>query len=236
MLIRTHPDSQVSLAECGKAGRPYFPNYAFDGYINDEHRWYAECEVDGVCIKAPIPGWLQSADALKIYELAYYAAGDICELGTAFGLSCSILARACAASGRGGVIETVELNPDVSAQAQANLRACNLHDKVVFHVGDAENACRAMLAAGRTFAFAFVDHSHAYWPVYRANQILKDLLVPGGLVLFHDYNDPRNTADKLESDETGVYGVYDAVQDSVVADHFEFIGSYGCTGLFRKPL
>lgn len=235
MPFQTHPDSQVTLADCGKMGRPYLPNHPFDGYINAEHRWFAECELDGVCIKAPIPGWLQAADALKLYELAYFTPGDICELGTAFGLSTSIMARALAASGRDAVIETVELDPAVSAQARKNLEACGLAGRITFHTSDAERACRGFLDAGRSFTLAFVDHSHAYWPVFRANMILKDLLVPGGLILFHDYNDPRNVSDKLESDATGVYGVFAAVQDSVAAEGFEFIGSYGCTGLFRKP-
>lgn len=229
-----HPESAVDFDLLGKVGRPYLPNFPVDGYINPEHRWFSECEMDGVCIKAPIQGWLQAADALKLYEMAYFANGDILELGTAFGLSTSIMAKAVKSSERSCRIETVELDPKVSAQAARNLRDHGVANCVNFNVGDAESVCSKMALVGRKFGFAFIDHSHAYWPVYKSNLLLKDLLAPGGLALFHDYNDPRNAKDKLESDASGVYGVYAAVHDSLSPKDFEFVGVYGCTGLFHR--
>jgi hypothetical protein len=41
-----------------------------------------------------IEGFLHKAEALKLYEMGYYAKGDILELGTHKGLSTSILAHA----------------------------------------------------------------------------------------------------------------------------------------------
>ncbi len=94
-------------------------------------------------------------------------------------------------------------------------------------VGDARELTARLVAEGRRFGFAFVDHSHAYDLVHAACLDLKRLVVPGGFALFHDHNDVRNGRD-------GQYGVASAVRDAFADGSFRFWGTYGCTGLFRR--
>jgi hypothetical protein len=89
--------------------------------------------------------------------------------------------------------------------------------------------CRAEVAAGRTYRFAFVDHDHAYRSVLDVCRELSRLVAPGGFCLFHDYLDARNY------DPTNTeYGVFQAVRDGLEASAFEPYGIFGVTGLFRR--
>ncbi|MCL4190227.1 MAG: hypothetical protein KJZ87_00670 [Thermoguttaceae bacterium] len=74
-------------------------------WIDATHRAIAGCPLaDGVLVQLRdrggriIPGWLRREDALKLYELAFFAPADILELGSFHGLSTSILAQAAAHS------------------------------------------------------------------------------------------------------------------------------------------
>jgi predicted O-methyltransferase YrrM len=49
-----------------------------------------------------VPGWLRPEDALKLYELAYYATGPILEIGTYRGKSGTLMAIAARARRPGG--------------------------------------------------------------------------------------------------------------------------------------
>ena len=91
----------LPLDQLGRASRPYLPTHEFGGsFINDSHRFYSTCpSKDGMLIDVGVVGWLLRADALKLYELAYFAAGDILEIGCSHGLSTSSIARAVARGG-----------------------------------------------------------------------------------------------------------------------------------------
>jgi hypothetical protein len=175
----TNHDTFLPLEELGKASRPYLPTHAFGGpFINESHRFYSTCpSKDGMLIDVGVVGWLLRADALKLYELAYFAPGDILEIGCSHGLSTSIIARAVIDSGLPRRIDTIDLDP-----------TC---------------VTRELAGAGRTFAFVFIDHHHSYRPVFDVCVELASLTAPGALCLFHDYNDPRN-ADPANED-FGVY-------------------------------
>jgi hypothetical protein len=68
-----HPETHLERNELGKP-RPYQPTVAgFRQFINDHHRHYQECPTNGVLIDIGIQGQLRPEDALKLYEMAYFA-------------------------------------------------------------------------------------------------------------------------------------------------------------------
>jgi predicted O-methyltransferase YrrM len=274
-MFMLHPESAISLEQCGRVNRPYMPNYDFGMFINEEHKKYSEYLCDGPCIIHPIRGWLQPADALKLYELSYFSEGDICEFGTGYGLSTSIIAEAVYSSinlrikcpsesgkGRslgGGVaeqrfpspcsrpqesrkdrikqmIDTVELNAEHITAAKLNLIRLKLDSVINFHTGDAEIICQKFCQIGKKYNFIFIDFNHAYLPTYRITLNLKKLCKKGTLILYHDYNDPNNIDAQLEKEifsDRIAYGVYSAVHDAMKQIRLQFVGVYGCCGLFR---
>ena len=232
--VISYADTWMSLDALGQE-RPYHPTYeSFGVAIDDFHAYLANCPLDGIVIKLGLAGWLQRADALKLYELGYFANGDILEFGTYCGLSTFILAKAIQSSGRRAHIVTMELDPRVTMLAKRNLASRSVDSFVDFREGDANATCSKLIAEGRKFSFAFIDHSHAYEPMVLACERLAQLLTVGSFCLFHDFNDPRNTATPGVGESENQYGVYAAVQSALDRKQFEFYGIFGCCGLYRK--
>ncbi len=233
--LSRHLDSRFHVGAERVAPTPYQPNYPIEeSYINAQHASYASAPMKGALIDLGIPGWLRVEDALKLYELAYFSAGDVLELGTHQGLSTSILARALIDAGHGHRLVTIDMEQVYIDKARAELAARQLDGDVEFLCGDAGPFLDQFMAEGRTFGFAFIDHSHAYGPVLKASQSLGQLLSPGSFALYHDYVDRRNTM-RCDVGESGKeYGVVAGAQDGLATDLFEFFGCYGCTGLFYR--
>jgi len=214
---------------------PYLPTYDFPSpHIDETHGVIANAPLkedsliqmpNGQWFASAIPGWLRREDALKLYELAYFASGDILELGSYHGLSTSIIARATLNSSKPKHIESVDLDPACTKATKNNLKRLGLLKLVNARTADAVVAVEEYAAKQAQFGFVFIDHSHAYQPVYDACKALVRVW------LFHDFNDHRNR-DATNKD----YGVYQAVMDSLDMNQFEFYGIYGCTGLFRRVL
>jgi cephalosporin hydroxylase len=213
----------------------YLPNYQFAGsYINDFHEYLGNCKMNGSIIDIGVPGWLRKQDALKLYELGYFAHGDILEFGTNRGLSAYILAKAIIASGRDAKLVTMELSSELSQVSKDNLRRENVVDQVEFRVGDANATCLRLLEEGRRFGMAFVDHSHAYEHVASACRRVNELLTVGSFCVFHDYADSRNSGRRGVGESPEEYGVIAGIEDELDPLFFDFIGTYGCCGVFRK--
>jgi len=237
-LLNKHADSFLRLEDLGTKFPRYRPTFFFPGeFINESHRFFSICPVDGALIQIkdrhwfgqPIAGWLRREDALKLYELAYFASGDVLELGSYHGLSTSILSQANEDSPLTNTIYSVDRDPACVQMTYRNVRRKGLGISVRTLCGDASTLVRRMASEGRSFEFVFVDHSHAYDPVYNVCRELGNLIGLGGFCLFHDFNDLRN-ADGENKD----YGVYQAVRDGLSSSAFEFYGIYGCTGLYRR--
>ncbi len=231
--LQRHKDTWVLFEELGIA-RPYRKTYRFDGdYINEHHRHFATCPTgrNGIsaCIDIGVNGYLQRGDALKLYELAYFCAGDILEIGTFNGLSASIMAQALSDAGSAGVIVTDDISAESSELARHNLEKLGRAARVQFNVEDAPRFMNRLCAQGRKFDFVFIDHWHGYEATFDAAQLAKQLLNPGGFLLFHDYNDQSN------AEPEHVYGVVQGVADAILIDkEFAFYGCFGCVALFRK--
>lgn len=237
--MHRHPDTFLTLEQLGARIPPYQPTYDFPGpHIDEAHAALARSPVkDGFLIQRRdarwlgqiIPGWLRREDGLKLYELGYFTEGDILELGSYHGLSTSILSEANQRAPRRKRLVSVDLDPIAVRAARFHLWRAGLAQHVRVEQREALAALRALAGEGRQMTFVFVDHSHAFQPVYDVCRELPSILAPGGFCLFHDFNDPRNR-DAANQD----YGVYQAVTGGLDPAEFEFYGCYGVTALYRR--
>ena len=227
-------DTNLLLDELGGVFPQYRPTYDFKSdFIDDNHRFYSMCELDKnkTTIKHPagIPGYLRSEDALKIYEMTYFSNGDIVDFGTLRGLSTAIMSEAVYDSNNQNEIYTVEIYRLWTYRAKFYLRAIFGNEKIKFVTKDVIDFIDLAIKKEKKFGFVFVDHSHKYEDVYQVCIRLEKLIKPEGFCLFHDYNDSRNND---QSDED--YGVYQAVNDGLSKNNFEFYGIFGCSVLFKR--
>jgi predicted O-methyltransferase YrrM len=211
--------------------QPYRKTHKFEGeFINASHRKLSLAPTGRmgipVCIDIGIDGYLQREEALKLYELAYFNIGDAIELGTYRGLSTSIIATALR-DGSKGRLETVD-NAWSNRSARKNVTRLLGSDAVTFTLRDATKRLDEVRAQGRKVGFMFIDHWHGYNETFEAAERSKEILSPGGFILFHDFLDPANTQ------PSHPYGVYQAVIDSFGDDdRMQFSGLFGSTALFQ---
>jgi len=236
--LHRHAHTLPAADALGQVLHPYQPTHTWAGEHLDR-QWRALAELplnDEQLIQMKtrrwfgkvMRGWLRREDALKLYELAWHARGDILELGCYHGLSTSILARAVHATDRTRRIHTCDLRADRVKHTLRNVARFGLGRYVHAEALDAIELTRRFADAGRQVEFAFVDHSHAYEPVLQVCRLLDRVIAPGGFVYFHDFNDARNHRENPD------YGVFQAVMDGLSPEAFEFWGTYGCAGLYRR--
>ncbi len=236
--MNVHKNTLMQLEELGTQFPGYQPTFGFQGeFIDAAHRFFSECPVNEdsqvqmrneVWFRTVIKGFLRRADALKLYELAYFAQGDILELGSYQGLSTCILSQANHNSSLRKRIVSVDLSLLRVSQTLLNLHTMRLHGDVTVMWAEAVSAIRRLARDHREFEFVFVDHSHAYDPVYAVCRELRTIVKKGGFCLFHDFNDFRN-----KDGSNREYKVYQAVTEGLAAEEFEFCGIYGCCALYR---
>lgn len=231
--MNRHDTSFRASEELGKRPGDYKPTFDFAGaYIDETHQSFDSCPLhdDGFTINwdPEIAGWLQREDALKIYEMAYFSNGDILELGSYHGLSTSIISLANLKRSDRKMVYSVELDEECHKRTEETLRRKGIQERAKLVNDDAGKFVRESAKKGKKYGFIFVDHSHAYEPVYEVCQFFDQILKKDGFVLFHDYNDPANLDPEQPEME-----VYQAVRDGLNQDAFEFYGIYGCTALFK---
>jgi len=229
----THPETFLQASNLGAEITKYRFTYPIYSFIN-AHQAFLDLTPDNALVLLtapgllehntgkPMEGWLWKADALKLYEMAYFAEGDVLELGTYAGLSTCIIAQAIVDSSRNSMVLPIDI-ADYGWKANADLN--HVGQQIDFHLGPAIEQVQSLIAAGRKFGFTFVDHSHTYEEVAAICPMLDKVAKPGSFVQFHDYNDPRNGNEPN-------YGVWQAVMDTLPPT-FQFCGVYGCSGLYR---
>jgi hypothetical protein len=224
-----HPNTWISEETLGKVYHEYRRTYDFPSEILDPaFRALIEDSPRGMLVRK-IKGWLRTADALKIYELAYFCAGAILELGTFEGLSSSVIASAIRNSGRQREFTSVDVNSAHSLAASANLMEAGLINYVELVVSEGADYLDHAITTGRQYGFVFIDHSQAYKDVVEVCTRLGKIAMHGAFAVFHDFNDPRNRPCNFAK-----AGVFQAVQDALDVKQFEFYGTYGCCGLYRR--
>lgn len=96
-----------------------------------------------------IGGWLQRADALKLYERVINTSGDVLELGTNRGLSTYIIAAAIKATDPTRHLITIDIDLDMITAARRNPGKRHGLDVVDLRLGD-EMICVAERARQAT--------------------------------------------------------------------------------------
>lgn len=204
--------------------QPYQPTHDFkDEFISQAH-----ASLQAGIWPRGIHGKLHTADMLKLYEMAYFADGNVLEIGCHHGLSTCIMARAIRDSGHDKKLITVDIADEYVDKTSENLRKEGLHGVVLALHGDGLKFIRGVNGS-QQFAFAFIDHDHKYVPVRDMCHDLVNVIMAGGFVMFHDFDDGRN-----KDSGNGDYGVYQGVLDGLNATEFEFWGLYGPSALFRR--
>jgi predicted O-methyltransferase YrrM len=192
--------------------------------LNDRHRRIGDAVWD-------VPGWLTPADAMKLYELAFFATGAILEIGTYCGKSAITMATAISDAGRRGPVVSVDTDPGAIMLAHRYAQAHGVQQEVVFVCQSADRFIEAVPAFRPSLVF--VDGDHSAEGVRVDLEALAPCLLPGALLLFHDY---------LPADVPDASGfpvspepieVRQTLADSWLTQHAMFAGTFGCSGLFR---
>ena len=226
-LPLAHAVDLPSEPDLGTVFPPYRPIHEFPGpYVDAGQAEIAAWPVEGGLIRAAVQGFLRPADALALYELAWFAPGDVLELGSAWGLSAGILCRAMRNRNRPGTAVSIEIDPGFQRLTKESVAAAGLQRWHDMQGGDAGPLLARLAAARRQFGFVFIDHDHGYAAVRVVCDLLPGILPPGGYALFHDFNDSRN--------RTGEYGVYRAVAEMTAGAAMRFAGVIGCCALVQK--
>ncbi len=235
MLYR-HKHTFQTLDQMAEDTRPvmqYQKTYDFAGpFVSSTHLRLALAPTFGTPekINIGIEGALMPAEALKLYELSYFCGGDVLQLGVHKGLPTSIIAEASKDSGRGFAIVAVDVNAAAIETVGDEMRRRDTPgaDSIHYFVFDAATFVGNMAGAERRFELVYVDHSREYAEVFATCQCLREVVRHGYFALFAGYNDPRN------ADPNAAHGVYQAVHDGLSENSFEFWGTYGSAGLFRR--
>lgn len=199
----------------------YRPSYELGReFVDEVHRGAPE-------LVRPIAGWLRDEDVLKLYELAFFASGPVLEVGTHRGKSAVALATAIARAGSGVPLISLDIDAEALADASATLAERGLAERALLVRATAGSFLARVERLRPALVFLDADHSHR--GVAADLAALRGCVPAAGLLLLHDYNDPRND-DPNEPD----YGVSEAADESWLADECEFAGVFGACGLFRR--
>lgn len=214
--------------------RPYVRTFRFPGdTIDGCHARLATAPLGrkhvSFGIDIGIDGYLARAEAMKLYELAYFGSGDALELGTFMGLSASIVGNALCSRG-GGELHTCDISALYSRTAERSLQWHPARPFIHFHTGDAPAFLDRMIAEGRTFGLVFVDHWHGYEATHDVTARLPRIVNPGGFAMFHDYNDPS------ARDPSHPHKVFQAVRDGLDKDAFQLCCVVASSAVFQRRL
>jgi MMP 1-O-methyltransferase len=185
---------------------------------------------EALALVEAIPGWMRPGDAEVLYRLAAKTRGPILEIGTYRGKSAVLMAEARAAADPQGPphqIHTVDVERIALRAAHAEAARRGLQDQLVLVHGTSAAFARAHPHLRPALTFVDGDHSR---PGTEADLAVLRRLVPAdGLILFHDFDDPRD-------DDPGCpeIKVRSAVRASWVAEECRFLGVFGCCGLYRR--
>ena len=151
-------------------------------------------------VRGRVRGWLRAPDAMLLYRCARRGpgSGQIVEIGSAWGKSTICLAAGSRAVGREKVkaidphtgdawyLDAEGVGPiDSFEEFQANLEAAGCRDWVQPVVMTSEDAAREPASPIRLL---FIDGLHTYEAVQRDIADWVPRLIPGGLVVFDDYD------------------------------------------------
>jgi predicted O-methyltransferase YrrM len=174
-----------------------------------------------------IPGWMRPQDADKLWELASETNGPVLEIGTFHGKSAVLMALALTATGSDTLIYTLEVEKASINAARAQATAHSVADRIVFVRGTSDAFARAYPRFRP--AMTFVDGDHRRVGVEADLAVLRNIVPAGGILLFHDFEDPLN-----DDPDCADIKVRPTVHDSWVARECDFGGTFGACGLYTR--
>jgi predicted O-methyltransferase YrrM len=208
-----------------KHDREYRPSYDWGAAtLSDRHERIGEAVWH-------IPGWLTPEDALKLYELAYFATGPILEIGMYCGRSTTILATAVADRGSEVPIISLDTDPFALSMTMRSLQMHNVERHVILVCSSVQAFVQAMPFL--TPSLVFLDANHAEAAVRADVDTLRECAQTGTLLLFHDYLPMVLPETEGFPVSAGRIEVKEAVSSSWVAANAKFAGTFGASALFR---
>jgi len=208
-----------------KRDREYKPSYDWgSARLGDRHDRIADAVWH-------IPGWLAPEDALKLYELAYFASGPILEIGMYCGRSTTIMATAVADSGRDIPIISIDIDPLALAMTMRSLQAHGVERNVILACSCLDDFVRAVPVFEPSLIF--LDANHALEAVSADLTAMRKCATPGTLLLFHDYLPMSLPETEGFPVSPGPIEVMEAIDDSWVAVGADFAGTFGASGLYQ---
>jgi len=148
-------------------------------------------------------GMMPPEQLYAVYQWAvtWHGRGDIVELGSWAGLTTSYLATACRVRGEGRVhaVDTFEgtkeggghyssiakYDGSTLAAFEANIRRAGVENLVKLMVDRTNEA--APRYRGRPIRLLLIDADHSFDAVKSDFQLWSPMVMPGGLIVFHDY-------------------------------------------------
>jgi predicted O-methyltransferase YrrM len=128
---------------------------------------------------------------------------------------------------RENVIYTLDVDRDSLALAAAEATGRDVAERIVFIHGTVGAFARAYPQVRPAVTFVDGDHSRA--GVDRDLAVLERIVPTGGLILFHDFADPRNADPGCRDTQ-----VRPAIEASWVAEQCDFQGTFGVCGLYER--
>ncbi|QTN30427.1 class I SAM-dependent methyltransferase [Rhodoferax sp. AJA081-3] len=126
-------------------------------------------------------------------------------------------------------VASIEIDPGFQQTSLGTIRTAQLERFFEGLAGSASERLPELMGQNRQFGMAFVDHDHRLAATREACTALEHLLMPGGLAVFHDFNDARNV------NEPAVYGVFNGVCEWLEHNtNFAYVGTVGCCGLVQR--
>ena len=181
---------------------------------------------------AGLPPIAVSANQGKLLHLLVqiHGASRILELGTLGGYSTIWMARALTA---GGVLVTLELNPDYADVARRSIERAGLAERVDVRVGPALDSLLALRDEGvEPFDLIFIDADKQSTPDYFAQAL--ELCRPGGVILVDNVVRDGAVIDP-DSEDPGVQGMrrfleMAGAESRISATTIQTVGSKGYDG------
>lgn len=141
--------------------------------------WVPRAPGDGRTVSTSV----QPAEAAALAEMAA-AAGDVLEIGSAYGYSAIVMALAGA---RVTAVDPHTWIPGSHAIMNANVAAYGVADQVTILAETAASAMSDLAAQGVTFGLVFIDGDHSAHAVHDDVTAALKILRPGGVLACHDY-------------------------------------------------
>ena len=133
----------------------------------------------------PISTSLLDVEAAKLGELAA-AAGDVLEIGSAFGYSAVVMALAGA---RVAAIDPHTWIPGSLPAMQHHLASYEVAERVAILQGLSVPVIGELAAEGTRFGLVFVDGDHSAEAVRADVEAARTVLAPGGVLAMHDFGE-----------------------------------------------